>query len=37
MDKRIEQIKIGLCDDESHVHEAVTKSIEDYQRRKGNA
>ena len=32
MGKRIERIKIGLCDDESHVHEAVIKSIEDYQR-----
>ena len=32
MDERIEQIKIGLCDDESHVHETVTKSIEDYQK-----
>lgn len=27
-----ERIKIGLCDDETHVHEAVAKSIEDYKK-----
>lgn len=29
-----ELIKIGLCDDEEHVHEAVAKMILDYQKKR---